>query len=103
MGKNTVAKLSVGTIILLYGIYGYSSGEIYKLPSKYMDVEELSVSGSKLVYCVLSYISFSLVFYIWAFPKRSNLKLTKKGFLKTTNEIMMAIFLVSGAILQVIS
>ena len=69
-----MAKLSVGTIILLYAIYGYLSGEIYKLPNKYLDVEELSVSGGKLVYCVLSYISFSLICYISAFQKELTAK-----------------------------
>ena len=101
-----IVKLLIGTIILLYAIYGYFSGQIYILPSRHGNVE-FSVSGSELVYYVLSYIAFSLVFYTWAFPskyKRKN-KVTRKGIfrlLKTPKDIMIAIFLMFGFILPII-
>lgn len=106
---NTVAKLSFGTIILLYAIYGYVSGVIYKIPTRHMDVEDLSVSADKSVYCVLSYVAFASIFYVWALPRKRKGRVTNKRMLevtkvfRNTKELVIASLFVLGSILQVVS
>jgi len=101
-----IAKLLIATIILLYAIYGYNSGEIYSLPTRNWR-PDLLASGNELIYIVLSYISFSLFFYAWAYPKKykRKKKTSRKGIfqlLRTPRDRLMAIFFVFGFTLQIV-
>ena len=93
-----VAKISVGTIVLLYAVFGYLTGEIYRLPGR-RDFGEL-VSGDGLVYCVSSYIAFAFVFYASSLPNKTKYKVTKRIILRRPKEVSMVILLFLGFTMQ---
>ena len=97
-----IAKITIGSIILLYAIYGYSTGEIYELPSKYR-ATELLVTGDGLVYCVLSYVAFAFIFYVWSLPSKKKHKTVKRKIFKTPKEVSLVILAFLGIALQAIS
>ena len=98
------AKISAGTIVLLYGIYGYISGEIYRIPSRYNHGRGLEVvSGDGLSLCVLSYVAFAFVFYVWAFSINAEYKATKRTMLKKRKKTSMLVLAILGITLQALS
>ena len=97
-----VAKVTTGLIILLYALYGYSTGEIYLLPDK-RGLGTLSVTGQGLVLGVLSYIAFAFLFYVWAVPGKTKFRKPKLKILKSPRDVFIAILFFLGITLQTIS
>jgi amino acid permease len=99
------AKISVGTIVLLYGFYGYISGEIFRLPSRRsnQDLQDLLISGDGLSLCVLSYAAFAFVFYVWAFSINEEYKATKRKMLRKRKKTSMLVLAILGITFQALS
>jgi hypothetical protein len=97
-----LAKIAVGTVVLLYGIYGYLSGEIYKIPGRHVPNDHLLVSGGGLIFCALSYVAFAFVLYIWAVPVRAEYKVKQRRKLKKYKRISMASLFFLGITLQAV-
>lgn len=93
--KSVAAKVCLGTILLGYALYGYATGAIYKVPSKF-NLDELSVSGGGLLLCASGYAAFAFAFYVSAFPSKTRFKKTKGRLFKTPRQLTIAILCFLG-------
>lgn len=97
-----VAKLFFGTLVLLYGVYGYASGEIYRIPGRRSHVGDLSISGHGLIYVALSYAAFASILYVWAVPIRAEHTVKQKRKMKKYKEYSMFGLFLLGITLQLV-
>lgn len=96
-----LAKIAVGTLVLLYGIYGYLSGEIYEIPGRHdRHLKDILVSGNGLIIVALSYVAFAFIFYVWAVPIRTEYKVKRKRKMKKYKEFSMLGLFLLGITLQ---
>jgi len=87
---------------LLYGIYGYLSGEIYEIPGRRSPGDHLLISGDGLVFCALGYVAFAFVLYVWAVPVRAEYKVKQKRKIRKYKQIAMVSLFFLGITLQAV-
>ena len=93
-----IAKLVLGTLVVLYGVYGYLSGEIYALPGRH--ARDLLRTGAGVLPCALSYVAFGSAFYVWLLPLRAEHGARKRRTIKKYKERAMIGLAILGIILQ---
>ena len=96
-----IAKLVLGTLVVLYGAYGYLSGEIYQLPSRHS--RDLLKTGAGVLPCALSYVAFGSVFYVWLAPLRAEYDARKRRTIKKYKERAIFGLAILGITLQAAS
>lgn len=98
-----VAKAAVGTVVLLYGIYGYLSGAIYEIPSRrYHAFEDILIVGDGVIFIALSYVAFAFIFYVWAVPVRAEYTQKKNRKIKKYKQSSMFVLFLVGSTLQLV-
>ena len=97
--KHVYLQGAAAIALVLYGVYGFLSGEIYQLPGRRNYPRELLVVGDGVIFAAMSYLAFAAVFVFWALPRMKS-PFPKNIWLRNINRFLMLLFALIGFTLQ---
>lgn len=95
-----IAKIAVGTVLLIYAIGGYLYGAVLKIPGRYGVSDDLWIDGNGLMFTALGYLAFSLCFYAWALPVGRRSSTNPRRLSARRRRSVIAVLAIAGITLQ---